>query len=65
LGEKLASDDPNGVDGTVSGFFIIRARSADEARAIADDCPHNRYGGEMRLRRIEVTGSVIARKPVI
>jgi hypothetical protein len=55
LGEKLANDDPAGVEGTVSGFFIIRARSADEARVIADDCPHNRYGGELRLRRIEET----------
>ncbi len=36
-----------------SGFFIIRAGTTEEARAIADRCPHLRHGGTVVLRRIE------------
>jgi hypothetical protein len=33
------------------GFFIINARDLDEARRIAETCPHLRYGGQIVLRR--------------
>lgn len=55
MGEKLADDADTIVEEAVSGFFVIRARSEREARSIADDCPHRRYGGNLTLRLIEET----------
>lgn len=42
--------------GMVSGFFIVRGRSLEEAAAIAASSPHRRYGGEIAVRPIEDTG---------
>jgi hypothetical protein len=36
-----------------SGFFIIRAATADDARAIASRCPHVKHGGTVVIRPIE------------
>jgi hypothetical protein len=38
-----------------SGFFIIAARSDDEALSIARSCPHLRHGGTVSLRAIDPT----------
>jgi hypothetical protein len=38
-----------------TGFFIIAARSDDEALALAKSCPHLRHGGTVTLRPIEPT----------
>lgn len=37
---------------TASGFFMIRAESAEQAAQIAADCPHLRHGGHVELRRM-------------
>lgn len=69
-GEKLAADglvlardddlrlsrEPGGGSARVlSGFFLIRADSYEEARQIAESCPHLAHGGEIEIRRIEET----------
>ena len=34
------------------GFFLIRAASADEARAVASRCPHLRHGGTVVVQAV-------------
>jgi hypothetical protein len=41
--------------GVLAGYFIIGAASLEEARSIARDCPHLKYGGSVEIRRIEAT----------
>ncbi len=63
-GEKLAWDG-NVVGGTeipvaaaverVTGFFIVRAESLDEALGLARACPHAVHGGRVEVREIEPT----------
>jgi hypothetical protein len=53
LGE-FPPDGPPGSD--IGGFYLIRARSWDEAEAIAATGPHIGYGGTIELRAIENTG---------
>ncbi len=63
-GEKLAWDG-NVVSGTgipvapvaerVTGFFIVRAASLDEALGLARECPHVVHGGRVEVREIEPT----------
>ena len=38
-----------------SGFFLVRARSLDEALAIARSCPHVRHGGTITVRDVAPT----------
>jgi hypothetical protein len=38
--------------GAVTGFFIVRARSDDEAARLAAACPHMKYGGRVETRRL-------------
>jgi len=38
-----------------SGFFLIRARSLDEATALARGCPHLRRGGSITIRNVDPT----------
>ncbi|MEX2125281.1 MAG: YciI family protein [Woeseia sp.] len=65
-GEKLADDGlliapgrepaaaiPMAAEGTIGGYFVIRAKDLDEAASIAATCPHVRYGGTVSLRRLE------------
>lgn len=40
------------VAGALTGFFIVRASTPEEARAIAHSCPHLKYGGRIALRRL-------------
>jgi hypothetical protein len=59
LGEKLRDESavlPEAVPESgrrVMGFFIVRAATMAEARAIAGECPHLRYGGSVAVREIE------------
>jgi hypothetical protein len=39
----------------IAGFFLIRARNLEEARHIAQTCPHLRRGGQIEVRPIEGT----------
>jgi hypothetical protein len=39
----------------LAGFFMVRARNMEEARHIAESCPHLRYGGGVVIRPIEKT----------
>jgi hypothetical protein len=50
-GEKLKDVDGH----TLGGFFIVEAPTLEAARAIADSCPHVRYGGRIDVREIEPT----------
>jgi len=67
-GEKLADDglvvvtddglrvtwEPGaGTSRVLTGFFQVRAGSYQEARRIAESCPHLEHGGEIEIRRIE------------
>ena len=36
----------------VGGYFIFSASNLEAAIDIADECPHNMYGGYMELRQI-------------
>jgi hypothetical protein len=66
LGEKLAdgswlldqatvSERASPGGDAISGLFVIRAESAQQALEIAGSCPHLRHGGRIELRRIEET----------
>jgi len=37
------------------GFFLIRARNAEEAETIARDCPHLRHGGRIGVQAVDPT----------
>jgi hypothetical protein len=37
------------------GFFLIRARNAEEAEAIARDCPHLHHGGRLAVQAVDPT----------
>lgn len=50
-GEKLK----DAAGETLSGFFIVEAATLEAARAIADSCPHVRYGGRIEVREIDPT----------
>jgi hypothetical protein len=63
-GEKLAADYRTLVAGTsgtlaaagaIGGYFVVRARSYDEAVEIARTCPHLAHGGSIEIRMIEPT----------
>jgi hypothetical protein len=49
-----AGDPPGG--GALKGFFIIEARSIEEAEALAAAHPHVRHGGSIVIRRIATGG---------
>jgi hypothetical protein len=40
----------------IAGFFLIHARDYQEAIAIAEDCPHAKYGGTIEIRKIDSPG---------
>jgi hypothetical protein len=43
-----------GMEGRAAGFFIVYARSLQEAEAIARSSPHLRHGGVVEVRAIEL-----------
>jgi hypothetical protein len=55
-GEKLTDDvavlGPGRSDGSLAGFFRIRANSRQEAEAVARTCPHLHHGGWIEIREI-------------
>lgn len=55
-GKMLASDGPFAeAKDVVSGFFVIKAASYDEAKSILADCPHFDFGW-MEVREVDVIG---------
>ena len=62
LGEELEPEasllprpSAEGPPAEITGFFIITAADDEEARAIAETCPHLRHGGRIEIRRIQPT----------
>src|SRR5688572_19373106 len=53
VGNEVGSPGPS--DPTLVGFFIVSAGNADEARALARECPHARRGGTIVVRAITPT----------
>jgi hypothetical protein len=51
LGTPTASD----ADESLQGFFLIRARTLEDAERIARSCPHLRHGGAIALREVDPT----------
>lgn len=39
--------------GVLAGYFVVGAKSFDEALTLANSCPHLKYGGSVEIRRIE------------
>jgi len=54
-GGRYLGSTPAPALGTVSGFFLVRGGSLEDAAALAATCPHRRYGGEIDVRPIEDT----------
>jgi hypothetical protein len=63
-GEKLAAEYRTVVGGTsgamtaagvIGGYFLVKARSYDEAVEIARTCPHLAHGGSIEVRMVEPT----------
>lgn len=62
-GEKLADEPGRWISGAsvedtrersdVSGYFVVRAPSYDEAISLAMESPHVRYGGVFEVRQID------------
>lgn len=44
---------PAGTSERISGFFVIRATSLEEAAGIARTCPHARDGGRVEVRPVD------------
>jgi hypothetical protein len=54
-GQMVASDGPYAeAKDAVSGLFVIRADSYDEAETLVRDCPHLEFGW-IEVREIEIT----------
>ena len=51
----VSPGDVETVAGGLTGFFIVRAATGEEAFALARQCPHLKYGGRVAIRRL--TGS--------
>ena len=51
-GGTIESRDVMTAEGTMSGFFLIRVASQEEAIEIAKTCPHLRHGGRIALRAV-------------
>ncbi|HEY7482008.1 MAG TPA: hypothetical protein VH680_15950 [Gemmatimonadales bacterium] len=51
----MASVSPRPGESRLAGFFLIRAADRRTALALAQSCPHVRYGGRIVLRAIDPT----------
>ena len=51
-GLELAMPATDPERGTLAGYFVIGARSLDEAIAVTRGCPHLRHGGTVEVRKI-------------
>ncbi len=36
----------------VTGYFLLKSKSMEEAISIAENCPHAKYGGEIEIRAL-------------
>jgi hypothetical protein len=53
-GRTLVSDGPYAESKELlGGYFIVKARSYEEAETCASDCPHLDYGGTIEIRQID------------
>ena len=48
----VSPGDVESAAGRLTGLFIVRAASGEEAFALARQCPHLKYGGRVALRRL-------------
>jgi hypothetical protein len=48
-----ASDVPIATESPTTGFFLVRASTLEDARAIAAASPHVKYGGRIVVRSVE------------
>ncbi|HEY7686788.1 MAG TPA: YciI family protein [Gemmatimonadales bacterium] len=48
----ISPGDVESAAGNLTGLFIVRATSREEAFALARQCPHLKYGGRVALRRL-------------
>jgi hypothetical protein len=56
LGRSVATLSPasdRAASPTIAGYFLLDATTDEEARRIAEDCPHRRHGGTVMVRKIE------------
>jgi hypothetical protein len=54
-GQMVVSDGPYAeAKDAVSGLFVIRAETYDEAKRLVSDCPHLEFGW-IEVREIEIT----------
>jgi hypothetical protein len=55
-GTRAPTSTPTEDLDTISGYFLVRANSWDEALELARTCPHLAYGGEISVRLLEDLG---------
>ncbi|HLG38224.1 MAG TPA: YciI family protein [Chitinophagaceae bacterium] len=53
----MNSGPVRGANGTVGGYFIIKAPSEEKALTIASTCPHLKYNGVIEVREIQKHGN--------
>ncbi|MBL8233996.1 MAG: hypothetical protein JNL98_36205 [Bryobacterales bacterium] len=51
--EAVDMGSPMPSDGSLGGYFVIRADSLDEALGIANQCPHRMGGGRVIVRPVD------------
>lgn len=51
--ETQESSTAGGALDTITGYFLVRADSLEEAIELASTCPHLTYGGEISVRTLE------------
>ncbi|MBI3450923.1 MAG: hypothetical protein HY049_18660 [Acidobacteria bacterium] len=49
----VAAGVPMAGEGVIAGYFVVTARDAGEAVAVARDCPHLRHRGRVSVREID------------
>jgi hypothetical protein len=52
---RVISGTPDASASALQGFFIIRARTLEEAERVARTCPHRGHGGTVVLREVDPT----------
>ena len=52
-GRAVSESQPHLTENAIGGYFLIQARDYEHAIAIAEGCPHLKYGGKIEVRQIE------------
>jgi hypothetical protein len=53
-GQTIVRDGPySETKELIGGFFVVQAKSYDEAEQIARGCPHLEYGGRIEIREVD------------